>query len=147
MLYEKSAGFVIFRKEKNLRYYLLLYKAASGIYSESWSFPKGLIEKGESELETAKREVAEETGLKKLKLEEGFKQKIHYFYKKDNDFVSKDVIYFLAKTQTKKVKISWEHAGYAWLPYKEALARLTFKTDKQVLVAAEKFLTLKSQKN
>lgn len=35
-------------------------------HGNSWSFPKGGVEKGESHLEAAKREIAEESGLKEL---------------------------------------------------------------------------------
>lgn len=51
---EKSAGAVIINDKK-----VLLLHYSSG----HWDFPKGHIEKGETELETAKREVKEETGL------------------------------------------------------------------------------------
>ena len=140
MAYERSAGFIVFREENGKRLYLLLYKSASGTYSESWSFPKGLIEPGEDELTTARRECEEETGLKNLEQIPNFKHKIHYVYKKGKELVSKDVIYFLAKTNEKDVKVSFEHAGYTWLPFEDALKKLTFKTDKEVLTTAEQFL-------
>ncbi|MEM4714436.1 MAG: NUDIX domain-containing protein [Candidatus Nanoarchaeia archaeon] len=140
MLFEKSAGFIIFRIEKNQRKYLLLYKKPSGIYKERWSFPKGIIEKGEDELKAAIRETKEETGIKNFKQIKNFKEKAHYIYKKENDLVSKDVAYFLAKTRQKKAILDFEHSDYIWLPYREALEKLTFKTDKNVLKKAEKFL-------
>ena len=73
---EVSAGAIIFRKEGNLNYYLLLHYT-----SGHWEFPKGHIEKGENEIETVKREIAEETGLKDIKIIDGFKERIKYFFK------------------------------------------------------------------
>ena len=58
-LYEKSCGGIIFYKTRqNVR--ILLVKNSNGRY---WSFPKGHIEDGETEQETAIREIKEETGL------------------------------------------------------------------------------------
>ena len=58
-LYEKSCGGIIFYKTKqNTK--ILLVKNNNGRY---WSFPKGHIEEGETEQETAIREIKEETGL------------------------------------------------------------------------------------
>lgn len=132
---EKSAGAVIFRKEDNKFYYLLLqYK------SNYWGFPKGLIEKGETLEDTARREVREETGLKDIKIIEGFKEWIKYFYQRERRNIFKIATYLLAETKQKDVKISWEHIGYQWLPYKKALEQLTFKNSKKVLKKANDFL-------
>ena len=58
-LYEKSCGAVIFYKSRqNTK--ILLVKNSNGRY---WSFPKGHIEDGENEHQTAIREIKEETGL------------------------------------------------------------------------------------
>ena len=137
---EKSAGFIVFRTEKGERRYLLLHKPASGIYKESWSFPKGLIEKGENDLATARRETEEEAGIKELEVIPGFKEKIHFFYKREGKLVSKDVIYFLGKTEQEKAKVSYEHKDSEWLPYEPAIEKLTSKSDKEVLKKAEEFL-------
>ncbi|MEM2873952.1 MAG: NUDIX domain-containing protein [Candidatus Nanoarchaeia archaeon] len=140
MIREKSAGCVVFREEKGKRFYLLLYKAASGQYKESWAFPKGLVEKSEEEKDAAIREVQEETGIKDLEFFPGFREKIHYIYRKEGELVSKDVIYLLARTSQAYVKVSSEHAGYEWLPYEDAIKRLTFKSDKDILEKAEAYL-------
>lgn len=136
---EVSAGAVIFRQEKE-RKYLLLYKKVHEHYREQWGFSRGNIEAGEDEKETATREMEEETGLDDLKFIEGFEEKTKFFYRKEDQTVYKEVIWFLAETKKKKVKLSFEHNDYAWLPYKEALDRLTFKEDKKILEKAEKFL-------
>lgn len=143
---EKSAGAVIFRPqptrrpgEENKIYYLLLH-----YQSGHWDFPKGNIEKGEKLEETVRRETKEETGIEDIKFIPGFKEAIKYFYKLKGKNIFKIVTFFLAETKTKKVKISWEHIGYKWLPYEEALEQLTFKNAKEILKKANHFLSKKS---
>lgn len=133
---ERSAGAVIFYEETNSkRLYLLLHYPAG-----HWDFPKGNIEKGENPIDTARREIFEETGLRDIKFIEGFKRKIEYYYRKKNVTVHKEVIYYLAKSRTKNVRLSWEHKGYTWLPFEEAVRKATYKNSKEVLKAAEEFL-------
>jgi 8-oxo-dGTP pyrophosphatase MutT (NUDIX family) len=141
---EKSAGAVIFRKENNKIYYLLLhYPSSPRAKRDYWDFPKGHIEKGEKEIETVKREVEEETGLKDIELIEGFKSGIRYFFKFQGENILKFVTFYLAETKEKKVKISKEHIGFEWLPYEEAEARLKFKNAKEILKKANEFLNSK----
>ena len=142
---ETSAGAVIFRKEDNKNYYLLLHYE-----SGHWGFPKGHLEEDEREEETVRREVAEETGIKDIKIINGFKEYIKYFFrqsynlkkaeKKKAPWVFKIVTFYLAETKTKEVKISFEHIGYKWLPYKEALEQLTHKNAKEIFKKANDFL-------
>ncbi len=135
MFLERSAGAVVFRKEKKVLYYLLLhYKVGH------WDFPKGNIEKGEELTETARREIEEETGIGDVKLIQGFKEKINYFYQRGGKKIYKTVVFFLAETKTKEIKLSFEHIGFEWLPYKEALDKLTFKNPKEILKKANEFL-------
>lgn len=149
---EKSAGAVIFRREpfdvaqgKNNIFYLLLNYPSSAKASKAyWDFPKGHIEKGEKEVETVKREVEEEAGLKDIEFIEGFKEWIKYFFRFEGKNIFKFVIFYLVQTKTKDVKISEEHIGYNWLPYEEALEKLTFKNAKEVLKKAKNFISGKS---
>ena len=136
---EKSAGFIVFRVEKGVRKYLLLHKSASGIYKESWGFPKGWIEKEEKEIEAATRETAEESGITELKVIPGFKERVKFFYKREGKMIAKTVVWFLGET-SQEAKVSWEHKDADWLVYENALAKLNFKTDKEVLQKAEEFL-------
>ncbi len=138
---EKSAGAIIFRKEDGKRYYLLLhYKAGH------WDFVKGHVEKGESEKETVRRETEEETGIKDLRFVKGFKKWMKYYFKKSygkkkGSLVMKIVDFYLAETKTKKIKLSFEHKGFKWLPFEEALKLTTFKKGKDILKEAHEFLT------
>ncbi len=140
MVKEISAGLIVFRKEDNKIYYLLLHKEAHGIYKEGWDFPKGLVERGEDYIKTAIRETKEEAGISKLNIIEGFNEEINFFFKRDNELISKTVKYFLAATDQKKVKISFEHSGYEWLGYNDAIKRLTSKTSKEILKNANDFI-------
>jgi len=138
---EKSAGAVVFRKEGNKIYYLLLhYPSGARTPRNYWDFPKGHIERGEKEIETVKREVKEETGLEDIKFIEGFKKWVKYFFRFQGKTVFKIVIFYLVETKNKNVKISSEHIGYKWLPYEEALEQLLFKNAKEILEEANNFL-------
>ena len=133
MALEKSAGAIIFRKEKGVLYYLLLHESY-------WGFSKGNIEKGEGLKETVRREVEEETGIKDIEFVSGFKEQIDYFYKKERKTIYKTVIFFLAETKTKEVKLSFEHTDFEWLPYEKALDKLTFKNAKEILERANSLI-------
>jgi bis(5'-nucleosidyl)-tetraphosphatase len=148
---EKSAGAIIFRKDFNPPSALPLKRAPGKIYylllhyhAGHWDFPKGNIEKGEKPKETAKREIQEETGIGDANFIGGFKEVIKYFYRLKGKNIFKIVIFYLVETKTKKIKISWEHIGFKWLPYKEAIEQLTFKNAKEVLQKANDFLSGKS---
>lgn len=135
MLKEKSAGAIVFQTNNDEIKYLLLH------YEEGhWDFPKGHIEEGETAVETAKREVLEETGIKKLEFVKEFKEKIHYFYKVNGELRSKDVVFYLAKTEEEKIKLSSEHIGFSWLSFEKALEKLTFKNAKEILKKVDEFL-------
>ena len=136
MIYEKSAGAIVFRREGGKVKFLFLHKDDG----DFWDMPKGNVEKGESELEAVKREAKEEAGLDDLKFMEGFKEKVHYFYHREGQTISKDVVFFLAETKMKDVRISWEHTGYEWMDYGKALP-LMKKGQKEVLEKAYAFLT------
>src|SRR3989338_10070131 len=108
---ETSAGAVVFRKDKEIKYLLLHYGAGH------WDFPKGNIEKGEQEKETVKREIQEETGIAEISFAEGFKERIKYFYRREGRLISKEVVFYLCETKEENVSISHEHIGYEWLNF------------------------------
>src|SRR3989344_9005472 len=131
---ERSVGAILFRKDEEAKYLLLHYEAGH------WDFPKGHIEEKEAELDTIRREVREETGIDDIELVPNFKEKIQYYYKLNEELMHKGVVFYLAKTEEEKVKISFEHIGYIWLPYDKAMEKLTFKNAKEILEKADKFL-------
>ncbi len=134
MAYEKSAGAIVFIKEKEPIYLLLHYEEGH------WDFPKGHVEAKETELEALKREVEEETGIKDIEIIKDFKEKMQYFFKLKKELINKTVVFYLAKTKTKQVKLSFEHIGSIWLAYDKAIEKLTYKNAKEILKKANEFL-------
>jgi len=141
MSFEQSSGAIIYRKEGDKVYYLLLYYPSS-INSDRgyWEFSKGHVEAGETDQETAVREIQEETGLRDLVFDSSFKKIIKYFFRIENKNVFKMVSFFLAQTQTEKIILSDEHSDFKWAEFDEAIKHLKFKNSKQLLTAANDFL-------
>jgi len=151
---EKSAGIILFRMENNEPHYLLLHYAPSEKGRKGhWGFTKGHVEKGETDEQAARRETAEETGIRELKILPGFKRSEKYFFKRvyglkgkareKAPWVFKLVIFFLAQTHIENVQLSHEHIGFVWLPYKEAHKKITFKNSKELLKRANDFVISK----
>lgn len=135
---EKSCGALIYRKN-NETYDLLLLKHR---YGGHWSFPKGHVEPGENEQQTALREVKEETGLI-ITLHEGFRESVEY-YPKSN--VKKQVVYFLGFQQSGDIKMQEEEISEIhWMDLDEARRQVTFKNDKNLIDKAKAYLTNKNQ--
>ncbi len=106
-----------------------------------WDFPKGAVEKGETEEQAARREIFEETGIRVESFIPNFRKEIEYQYRRQNSLAHKRVIFFLAQTSESKVRISFEHSGYDWLTYDQLQRRLTFENAKNVLREANTFLS------
>jgi len=136
MLNEKSCGAVVYIRSPNVKYLLLQYEAGH------WDFVKGNVEKGENEQQTAVRELGEETCITDAQFIDGFKETISYFYKRQGAVVLKEVVFFLMETKTADIKLSFEHVGFTWLTYEEAMRKLTFKNARDVLQKAQDFLKL-----
>ena len=134
MVKEKSVGAVVFRKANNPEFLLLHYNAGH------WGFPKGHVEGNETEKQTMLREVEEETGLKDLEVLPGFRQYTKYFFRRGEETVFKEVVFYLLEAREGKVKISFEHKAFEWLCFEKALQRLTFKNTKGVLQKAQSLL-------
>ena len=134
-LYEKSCGGVIFYNGKsNTR--ILLVKNNNGKY---WSFPKGHIEIGETEKETAIREIKEETSLD-VEIKDGFREISEYcpFGK-----IRKHVVFFLAQAFTNNVKIQEEEISeYIWVDLQQARKLCTYNNDLRIINKAETAIKL-----
>ena len=135
MLREKSCGAVIFIKKDDSTKYLLLNYAAG-----HWDFVKGNVEPNENEKQTVVRELQEETSITDAQFIEEFREPIVYFYRRQGLTVHKEVVFFVMESYTDKVKLSFEHVGYAWLDYQHTMEKLTFKNSKDVLQKAHDFL-------
>ena len=135
MIKEQSAGTVLFIEESKEKLFLLLHYPTG-----HWDFVKGKIENNESFEQAAIRETKEETGIIDIEFIKGFKEKIEYSFKFNGDIVQKEVIFFLAKTNTKQVKISDEHLDYVWLDFNNALNKITYENAKNILIKAKNYL-------
>lgn len=89
--FEKSCGVLPYRTVNGAREYLLVFET----YSKCWSLPKGHIEAGETDIQTAHRELYEETGLTAI-LDTGRTAVIEYPI---SDFARKQVVFFLGRVE------------------------------------------------
>jgi len=131
---EVSAGAIIFRRDSGLHYLLLHYP------SGHWDFVKGKIEINENPHNTVVRETKEETGVTDLVFVDGFEESVQYDFQYDGKLIHKKVIFFLAKTNTEKIKISHEHLDFVWLEFNEALKKITYQNARSVLLRANQLL-------
>jgi len=136
MIEETSAGIVLYRIEDSKKLFLLLHYP-----SGHWDFVKGKMEKGESTHETAIRETKEETGITDITIVENFEEWIEYNFKYQGELVQKKVVFFLAETKTKEIKISYEHNGYTWMDYNTSMEKITFDNARTILTKAQKLLS------
>jgi bis(5'-nucleosidyl)-tetraphosphatase len=135
MLHEKSCGAVVYTMQDSTVYYLLLQYEAG-----HWDFVKGNVEAGETEQETAVRELGEETGITDARFIDGFRERISYYYKRRGQTVLKEVVFFLMEAKNTNIKLSFEHISFAWMPYNGTMEKLTFKNARDTLQRAEEHL-------
>lgn len=134
MIYEKSCGAVVFTRMNNEIQYLLI-RNLTGIYG----FPKGHVEQGETEEQTALREVFEEVGLA-VKLVSGFRSEDeHPIPQKENTM--KQIIYFLGEYSNQEFTYQIEELTDALLTdYETAMTLFQFDSSKRILTEANNFL-------
>ena len=117
----KSCGCIIIENNK-----VLLIQQKKG----NWGFPKGRIEKKGTEVETAIREVKEETNLD-VKIEDVNKKYVDSYFAKKNEF--KEVVFFLAKRIGGEIKPQEkEIKNVEWVDLLEAIDRITMKSTKEL---------------
>lgn len=135
MQYEKSCGALVLRRdEDNGKLYILMIRHKAGGHR---SFPKGHMERGETEYMTAVREVYEETSVQ-IRIDTDFRETVHYH---PLPGISKEVVYFLTETKQKNIRArEGEIAQVEWVPIDQAEASLTHENDRMVFRAAMKKL-------
>ncbi len=127
---EKSCGAVVYNPERQL---FLIIKMLNG----NWGFPKGHTENQETDIQTAIREVTEETGIK-IEILDGFKKSIKYIPFPE---VLKEVIFFIGITKEEKVVIDkGEIEDYMWCSYEEALKMITYKPQRDIMESSLQFI-------
>ncbi len=129
-LYEKSCGAIIIHKANKDNYKVLLVKNHNGRY---WSFPKGHVEKGETEEQTAIREIKEETGLD-VEIVDSFREVSDY-----TPFgrIKKRVVFFMAQTFSTDVKVQKEEIdSFIWVDLFDVHNKCTYDNDLRVIKKA-----------
>ncbi|MDR0914890.1 MAG: NUDIX domain-containing protein [Oscillospiraceae bacterium] len=126
----KSAGMIIFRRRYDEIQFLLLFQSDS----QTWSFPKGRVEAGEDELNTAKREVWEEIMQRPQPLDD-FKAELTYPISQER---VKTVVLFLAESADEKITIQEsELSDFMWVRADEAVQMLQHNEYAEILQQAE----------
>lgn len=133
MTYEKSCGALVFRKDQNGIEYVLMIRHRHGGHR---SFPKGHVEEGETEHETAIREVFEETGVS-IEIYSPFRHTVSY---SPAVGVIKKVVYFIADTTQEYIRPrEGEIAEVEWVESGTVESKLTHENDKSLFRAAMAF--------
>jgi len=125
MKYEKSCGAVIFRKTHEWNVLLIRHNKGRHV-----SLPKGHVEPGETESQTAEREILEETGIR-VKVDRRFRAENRYNIRPDTQ---KLVVIFAAVTDQEEITPQPEEIAEAvWVPLSQADERLTYERDRRIM--------------
>ena len=130
MLHEKSCGAIVYRRFHGNIEILLIKHINSG----HWSFPKGHVENNETEIQTARREIKEETSIDVI-IDPTVRETVTYSPRRDT---LKVVVYFLAKA--KNVNFSPQEdeiAEIRWVDIAHATNLLTYENDKTIVAKAK----------
>jgi len=132
-----SAGGVIFRVSGDKVEVAITARDSGKI----WSLPKGLVEKGESLEDAALREVSEETGLTG-KLMRKIDTIDYWFYWRPKEVRFHKFVHFflLEHTGGDIAKHDWEVDEVRWFPIDDAIEKLTYKSEREVLEKAKKLI-------
>lgn len=129
---EKSCGAVVIKKENN-ELKLLIIKQTDGY----WGFPKGHVEEGETEIDTAIREIKEETNID-VEIDDNFRKVITY---SPRTGVTKDVVFFIGKAISDNLVIDPKELMDAkWVNYKNAKDYFKYQDTTHVYEDALKYL-------
>ena len=138
MKHEKSCGAVVYQFRDGTPLFLIEHMALGHV-----SLPKGHVEGNETEEETAAREIREETNLE-VRMDTGFRHEISY---SPYEGIEKLVVFFAAEAVPGRlVSQECEVSALEWLPYEQAMAALTYDSDREVLRDAEGYIRRKGQR-
>ncbi len=129
MIKVESFGIVPFLKEEGIwKVLLILHREGN-----HWGFPKGKANPGETPLESATRELKEETGLivSSVLLQQPMTEQ--YQFRRKRQFIVKSVQYFPAFVEGSLNLQEEEIRDAKWMTIPEALQQLTFKEARHIL--------------
>ncbi len=160
---EKSAGGVVYRVKREISNHKfsnsqIKYEFLIGKHSgyHKWVLPKGLVEKGESQMEAAVREVREEVGVEARIIDVVPLKTIEYYYFADLDMsgkttrrvekysesggaktrIHKQVIFYLMEMEKDLGVVGWEMKERKWVSFEEGMELLEFESERGVLNCA-----------
>ncbi len=141
ILREFSSGGVVFKKEGNKTFWLVTKSVASTLYPKAvWRLPKGWIDEGESTEEAALREVGEEGGVEAEIIQKTETVK-YFFVTPDKTKILKFVTFYLMQwKQNLPQGFDGETSEIAWLSFDQAVKRLAYSGEKQILKKAKELL-------
>jgi bis(5'-nucleosidyl)-tetraphosphatase len=132
---EQSIGAVIaYRSLHSLHKQFVLLKSPRG----DWNFVKGHREKQETDHDTLKREIFEETGITRFNIL-NYLGKIRYRIMKEGFQTQKEVKYYYVTTNDNRVVLSNEHVDYIWQYYEQTKKLLTFSQSRFILEKIMKY--------
>jgi 8-oxo-dGTP pyrophosphatase MutT (NUDIX family) len=132
----QAAGAILYVLDKKTPRFLILRSARHG----EWGPPKGHSDEGESEIETAMREVYEETGLRRAKFKLGFREVISYSVERKGKRKLKEVVFFLCEMPSEEIKISDEHTEAHLATIDEIETMIPHEDIKEVFRKADAFI-------
>ena len=134
----KAAGAIVYFQEGKHTLFLLLRSASHG----GWGAPKGHAEPGETELETAARELFEEAGLRLATFTPHFRETITYNVEKEKQgkTCAKEVVYFLCKIDSDQIRLSDEHSEAHFATLDEVEVMVTHEEMKEIFRKAHEFI-------
>lgn len=139
---EQSFGVIPIQK-KNDEILFLLIQHRGG----HWAFPKGHANVGETEIETARRELREETGIKDvdLRTDKVFEERYQKTkWREPKKKVIKSVRYYIGDVKTARIRLqAAEVRDHKWVTYAEARKLITFEASRTILEEAAKALGIK----
>lgn len=136
MGYEKSCGAVVYRKHHGNTEILLIKHVRSGC----WSFPKGHMEQGEDEIQTAVREIKEETNIDVSIDDASFREVVVFNPRRD---ITKEVVYFLARAVSFECERQEEEiSDVRWVEICQTSAFLSYDNDRLLINKAKAFLAM-----
>jgi len=118
----------IFRKGNKNKFLIILHSMGH------WGFPKGHKKKDESDIEAAKRELSEETGIQEVEVDESMKFLENYTYMQNDILLNKTVTFFPGSVKNLIVEVDQkEVVDFKWVGLEEALEILSFDNQKRLL--------------
>lgn len=131
---EKSCGAVLYQRISGEIRYLIVQSCSGHI-----SFPKGHMEEGETEWETACREIGEETGITGVQRTGVFRESFRCLTAEGK---RKEIIYFLAEFKKEEIRLQEEELEEVWLlPFREACDKINTAEEREILRKADLLLT------